>query len=444
MMAEISLLPRSGSDHKTGSPSLVNSFLMKITWHIGCRGHFAFMADAGDSDSNACSVSRNKLGSGPGKEGGDVAEGPLTASRDTGPVPQDHTSHSALPSSDVLEEKKRIDVHLKNLKMDLMEELKGFQDEESLQAAELELKVQHQRDRIICEFEELRLYLEKEKMRVLSRLEGEKEEILKMRLEKAVQLEEKRSSVQRLITGMEEKHPQPGVDLEKDMQRALRRFQTLKDMKQRLGSKEQAKILRYFGEESAEIQESIIESLEWRRCCLFADGVVLDPDSAHPNLSLSEDRRSVIMGSAALGLPDSPERFDAPCVLGFPRLTSGIHYWEVEVGEMREWILGVCYESVRRKGVFEPSPENGVWAVGLWDGYRALTTAYPGTPLSPRQRPRVVGVFLNFEAGSLTFYNVGDRCQLVTFPPTSFSQPLRPYFCTWDTVTPLRVHMIEK
>ncbi|KAJ1121252.1 hypothetical protein NDU88_009370 [Pleurodeles waltl] len=341
---------------------------------------------------------------------------------------------------------KTIDIQLKNLKINLMEELIGFQNEESFQASELEVKVQRQRDRIIHEFEELWLYLEKEKMRLLSRLEREKEEVLRMRLEKAAQLEEKRSSLQRLVTEMEEKPQQPRVDLGKDMQRALRRFQTLKDMKERLGLKEQAKILRYFDEESAEIQKNVIESLEWRRCCLFtaADGVVLDPESAHPQLSLSEDRRSVIMGRAAVGVPDAPERFDAPYVVGLPRLTSGIHYWEVEVGEMREWILGVCYESVKRKGVFEPSPENGFWAVGLWDGYRALTTAYPGSPLYPRQRPRVVGVFVNYEAGSITFYNVEDGCHLATFPPTSFCQPLRPYFCTWDTVTALRLSPVIK
>lgn len=174
------------------------------------------MADEGDNKRNACSVSRKELGSGRGKEEGDVSQGHLNASCEMGPVLQDHTSHSSLPfSEEVLEEKKTIDVHLKNLKTDLIEELKGFQDEESLQAAELELTVQHQRDRIICVFEELRLYLEKEEMRVLSRLEREKEEILKMSLEKAVQLEEKRSSVQRLITEMVEKRQQPEVDLEK-------------------------------------------------------------------------------------------------------------------------------------------------------------------------------------------------------------------------------------
>ncbi|CAM4666320.1 unnamed protein product [Caretta caretta] len=87
--------------------------------------------------------------------------------------------------------------------------------------------------------------------------------------------------------------------------------------------------------------------------------VTLNPDMAHPQLVLSEDRKSVRWEETRQYLPDSPERFDTePCVLGCEGFTSGRHCLEVEVGGEGGWFVGVARESVRRKG--DISPEEGI------------------------------------------------------------------------------------
>ncbi|XP_074873205.1 butyrophilin subfamily 1 member A1-like [Carettochelys insculpta] len=184
-------------------------------------------------------------------------------------------------------------------------------------------------------------------------------------------------------------------------------------------------------------KEKLQGELEWRRALLnagwekvqqYAVDVTLDPDTASPWLILSEDGKRVRCGDARQDLPHNAERFDpCPCVLGAERLTGGRCYWEVEVGDTSEWDLGVCRESVRRKGQVQVSPWDGYWAVWLKDGgYKALTS--PPTPLPVSARPGRVGVFLDYEAGEVSFYNVTDRSHLFTFTRT-FSGPLRPYFC---------------
>ncbi|XP_067394278.1 butyrophilin subfamily 1 member A1-like [Emydura macquarii macquarii] len=175
-------------------------------------------------------------------------------------------------------------------------------------------------------------------------------------------------------------------------------------------------------------KEKLQAELRWRMTPPYAVDVTLDPDTAHPYLVLSEDRKRVRLGDTRQDLPDNPERFDrCVCVLGTEGFPGGRRYWEVEVGEKTSWALGVCRESVSRKGKVTYSPGNGYWAVWLRDGkYEALTSCSTILPVSIR--PSRVGIFLDYEAGEVSFYNVTDRSQLFTFTDT-FSGTLRPYFC---------------
>ncbi|XP_044840299.1 E3 ubiquitin-protein ligase TRIM39-like [Mauremys mutica] len=155
--------------------------------------------------------------------------------------------------------------------------------------------------------------------------------------------------------------------------------------------------------------------------------VTLDPDTANPWLVLSEDQKRVRYGDTRQDLPNNPERFNRyAIVLGAEGFAGGRRYWEVEVGDKTGWDLGVCRESVSRKGEFAYAPGNGCWVMWLREGgYQAHTS--PPTPLPVSVRPSQVGIFLDYEAGEVSFYNVTDRSHLFTFTDT-FSGTLRPYF----------------
>ncbi|XP_069491139.1 E3 ubiquitin-protein ligase TRIM39-like isoform X2 [Ambystoma mexicanum] len=192
-------------------------------------------------------------------------------------------------------------------------------------------------------------------------------------------------------------------------------------------------------EKLTELKETFPAEMDWRYMKSCEREVTLDPGTAHPELIVSADGRSVRWGPRAQDLPDTPQRFTIfPCVLGREGLSSGGHYWEVEVWGCQGWALGVCDESVPRKWGLTASPARGVWAVGLQAGkYKALTS--PPTLLTPRAPPRVLGFFLDYEAGRLSVYDAQDRALLFTFPGAPFPRSLRPFFWTWSPEGGLRI-----
>ncbi|XP_052504074.1 butyrophilin subfamily 2 member A2-like [Budorcas taxicolor] len=192
-------------------------------------------------------------------------------------------------------------------------------------------------------------------------------------------------------------------------------------------------------EKECQTKEQLQEELRWRRSLLHAADVVLDPDTAHPELFLSEDQRSVRRGPSRQSVPDNPERFDCwPCVLGLESYSLGRHFWEVDVENVMVWAVGVCRDNVERKGEALLVPQNGFWTLEMFENqYRALSSPEKILPL--KERLHRVGVFLDCEAGDVSFYNMKDRSHIYTCPRSPFSGPLRPFFRLGSDDSPLYI-----
>ncbi|XP_042331874.1 zinc-binding protein A33-like [Sceloporus undulatus] len=158
--------------------------------------------------------------------------------------------------------------------------------------------------------------------------------------------------------------------------------------------------------------------------------ITLDPTTNHPNLVLSKDLDTVrLEDNPEEEVPDGPERFSkSVCVLGAQGFTSGRHYWEVEVGDKTSWDIGVAKESVNRKEAkVTVKPSNGFWAIWLRNGseYKALDS--PSKQLSPKVKPRKVGVYLDYEGGQVSFYDADTMDHIFTFLDI-FTECLYPMF----------------
>uniref|UniRef100_A0A8C7KFN6 B30.2/SPRY domain-containing protein n=1 Tax=Oncorhynchus kisutch TaxID=8019 RepID=A0A8C7KFN6_ONCKI len=165
--------------------------------------------------------------------------------------------------------------------------------------------------------------------------------------------------------------------------------------------------------------------------------LTLDPNTVNRRLSLSEGNRKVTCWRKTQTYPDHPERFeDCGQVLCREGLT-GCCYWEVE------WSggagIGVTYKGISRRG------RGGVndcclgyndksWSLSCSDNrYSARHNNNP-TPIDvPSSRSHRVGVYLDWPAGTLSFYRASSDTltHLITFTST-FTEPLYPGFRVWD------------
>ncbi|XP_053192370.1 E3 ubiquitin-protein ligase TRIM39-like isoform X1 [Scomber japonicus] len=168
---------------------------------------------------------------------------------------------------------------------------------------------------------------------------------------------------------------------------------------------------------------------ELKRIQQYAVDVTLDPDTAHPQLILSDDGKQVNYGDVKKNLPDNPERFsNCCCVLGKQSLSSGRFYFEVQVKGKTKWTLGVARESINRKENIPLSPEDGYWTICLRNGNEYSANNSPPVCLSLKSRPQKVGVFVDYEEGLVSFYDVNTADLICTFNNRSFTEKLHPYF----------------
>ncbi|XP_063070028.1 zinc-binding protein A33-like [Engraulis encrasicolus] len=172
-----------------------------------------------------------------------------------------------------------------------------------------------------------------------------------------------------------------------------------------------------------------------------SDAITLDPNTAHPLLIISPDMTSIRYSRIQL-LPDNSERFDRWVnVLGSESFGSGVHYWDVEVGDCSDWDVGVVTESAKRKGMITDWP--GVWYVHYVRGsYEVLESPQLiqrlSVRLAVRQKPKKIRVLLDWERGKVSLYDADNNTHLHTFRH-AFTERVFPFFGSQCVQVPVRI-----
>ncbi|XP_058872715.1 tripartite motif-containing protein 16-like protein [Acipenser ruthenus] len=158
--------------------------------------------------------------------------------------------------------------------------------------------------------------------------------------------------------------------------------------------------------------------------------LTLDPNTAHEVLCLSEGNRKVTRRRETQRYRDHPERFERWAqVLCREGLSGTRCYWEIECSGGGASI-GVTYKGISRKGVDRSCGlgyNDKSWSLLCSGSSYTAWHNNNGTTITAPRSPRI-GVYLDFNAGMLSFYDVSDTMTLLHRFQTTFTEPLYPGF----------------
>uniref|UniRef100_UPI00358EF2EF E3 ubiquitin/ISG15 ligase TRIM25-like n=2 Tax=Myxine glutinosa TaxID=7769 RepID=UPI00358EF2EF len=176
--------------------------------------------------------------------------------------------------------------------------------------------------------------------------------------------------------------------------------------------------------EAADLQYSFLKSLYGRTPSL-------DPNSANGQIMISQGLRMATLTGTNNHHPEHPDRFDVCCqVVSSDCFSSGRHYWEVEVSSSSFCRMGICLNSMGRKGrkpALGDNPKS--WCLEKDENKYSARHNNQSTDLSVPGNPERFGFFLDCEAGELKCF--WDSRVLHVFRWNSMN-PVRPAIAVCD------------
>ncbi|XP_029609543.1 tripartite motif-containing protein 16-like isoform X3 [Salmo trutta] len=157
--------------------------------------------------------------------------------------------------------------------------------------------------------------------------------------------------------------------------------------------------------------------------------LTLDPHTLYRQLFLSELNRKVKLKRKGYSYPSRPDRFTQLCQVLCREGLSGRCYWEVEWSGWKIY-AGVSYKDISRSGPVDDCQfghNDKSWSLECCSNGYFFRHNNVKTEVARPQSSRV-GVYLDHQAGTLSFYSVSDKMTLLHRVQTKFTQPLYPGF----------------
>ncbi|XP_068118272.1 E3 ubiquitin/ISG15 ligase TRIM25-like [Hyperolius riggenbachi] len=150
--------------------------------------------------------------------------------------------------------------------------------------------------------------------------------------------------------------------------------------------------------------------------------VLLDEKTAANDVGISEDLKTASYTGGNLNRPATPERFVNYQVLSSWRISSGQHCWEVDTSGSTSWRVGMCYPSMSRSTCIGQNTTS--WCLRRSsDEYSKMYNNHR-VPFSHMFSSHKFRIYLDYESGQLSFYELCDPIRHLHTYTATFTEPL--------------------
>ncbi|XP_063785190.1 E3 ubiquitin/ISG15 ligase TRIM25-like [Pseudophryne corroboree] len=163
-----------------------------------------------------------------------------------------------------------------------------------------------------------------------------------------------------------------------------------------------------------------------------ATDLLLDVTTAGEGIQISDNRKTAYK-SIIQRYPETPERVPYFHVISTRRFSSGRHYWEVDVRKSQYWRVGMCYPSIGRGENQSQIGENDKsWCLCRRKNQYSVIHDRRWIRVADDIRCDRVRVYLDYEAGQLSFYFLRDPIRHLHTYTAALTEPLHAALGVWD------------
>nr|XP_028705862.1 E3 ubiquitin-protein ligase TRIM41 isoform X4 [Macaca mulatta] len=237
-----------------------------------------------------------------------------------------HKQHSVVPLEEVVQEyKAKLQGHVEPLRKHL-EAVQKMKAKEERRMTELKSQMKSELAAVASEFGRLTRFLAEEQAGLERRLREMHEAQLGRAGAAASRLAEQAAQLSRLLAEAQERSQQGGLRLLQDIKETFNRCEEVQLQPPEVWSPDPCQPHSHDF-----LTDAIVRKMSRMFCQAARVDLTLDPDTAHPALMLSPDRRGVRLAERRQEVADHPKRFSADCcVLGAQGFRSGRHYWSLK------------------------------------------------------------------------------------------------------------------
>ncbi|XP_031243573.1 tripartite motif-containing protein 30A-like isoform X2 [Mastomys coucha] len=361
---------------------------------------------------------------------------------------QEHHGHqTALIEEAGQEYKEKLQAALQKL-MENEKKCDEWQDDLQQQRTDWENQIQSDVENVQIEFKGLREIVNSKETEELQKLKKEKGDVMKKLDKSEKELGEQRELVRALISDVEHQLELSTMEMLQGVTSVLTRSQTLiLTQPQTVPPKRRRNFQAPDLKGLLQANQGLMDVQRyWVHITLY--------EKKHSAITINKGKGKIRFGSCNTWYIEVPETYHLG-VLGYPAISSGKHYWEVDVSRSDAWLLGLNdgkraqpqlhskdemgfktkhHSNVKQNVMYQP--KCGYWVIGTKNGsvYNAFDecsiTHNPSVlALSLPSPPSRVGVFLDREACTLSFYDVSNYGALIyRFYDPAFPGKVYPYF----------------